>query len=141
MSAEFTMSANAHHPRLKTIFVHDDGQLSIVLGGEKYAHVSLITTYAEWRQLVRDVDQEMARQSEPAARLEHLRGRLHAQNISYGELAELQSLADHIQPGDVELAEAAGIDEHEFTELQNDQRQCGCGAYGDHDETHEEMEK
>jgi hypothetical protein len=44
-------------------------------------------------------------------RLEYLRGELRAERISYGELAELQSLADHIDSGDVELLEAAGVPE------------------------------
>lgn len=44
-------------------------------------------------------------------RLEALRAALRAENISYGELAELQSLAAHIAPGDVELLEAAGVPE------------------------------
>lgn len=47
-------------------------------------------------------------------RLEYLRGELRAERISYGELAELQGLAEHIEAGDVELAEAAGIPEDEF---------------------------
>ena len=50
--------------------------------------------------------------SEHAARLEELRAELRAERISYGELVELQSLAEHIQPGDVELLEAAGVPEH-----------------------------
>lgn len=45
-------------------------------------------------------------------RLEYLRGQLRAEQISYGELDELQSLADEIDPGDVELLEAAGVPEH-----------------------------
>jgi hypothetical protein len=44
-------------------------------------------------------------------RLEYLRGEIKAKRISYGELAELQSLAKHIEPGDVELLEAAGVPE------------------------------
>lgn len=44
-------------------------------------------------------------------RLEYLRGELRAQRISYGELAELQSLAPYIEPDDVELLEAAGVEE------------------------------
>lgn len=44
-------------------------------------------------------------------RLEYLRGELRAERISYGELAELQSLVGHINPGDVELLEAAGVPE------------------------------
>jgi hypothetical protein len=47
------------------------------------------------------------------ARLEYLRGELRAERISYGELAELQSLSAHIDPADVELLEAAGVPEHE----------------------------
>lgn len=46
-------------------------------------------------------------------RLEYLRGEIRAERISYGELAELQSLAEHIEPGDVELLEAAGVPEEE----------------------------
>jgi hypothetical protein len=44
-------------------------------------------------------------------RLEELRLELRAENISYGELYELQSLAEHIEAGDVELLEAAGVPE------------------------------
>lgn len=46
-------------------------------------------------------------------RLEHLRSELRAERISYGELAELQSLAEYIDEGDVELLEASGIPEFE----------------------------
>jgi len=46
-------------------------------------------------------------------RLEYLRGELRAGCISYGELYELQCLADYIQNGDVELLEAAGVTEEE----------------------------
>ena len=44
-------------------------------------------------------------------RLEYLRKELRAERISYGELAELQSLAKHIDANDVELLEAAGVPE------------------------------
>jgi len=44
-------------------------------------------------------------------RLEELRVELRAERISFGELAELQGLAEHIDPGDVELLEAAGVPE------------------------------
>ena len=44
-------------------------------------------------------------------RLEELRTELQNECISYGELFELQSLAEHIEPGDVELLEAAGVPE------------------------------
>jgi hypothetical protein len=45
------------------------------------------------------------------ARLEYLRGEIRAERISYEEIAELQSLAEHIEPGDVELLEWAGVPE------------------------------
>lgn len=44
-------------------------------------------------------------------RLEYLRGEIEAERISYGELAELQSLADHIDKDDVLLLEWAGVPE------------------------------
>jgi len=44
-------------------------------------------------------------------RLEYLRGELEAERISYGELAELQGLAEHIEQGDVQLLEWAGVPE------------------------------
>lgn len=51
------------------------------------------------------------RKVEAKRRLEYLRGELRAERISYGELAELQSLAEYIDKDDVELREAAGIPE------------------------------
>jgi len=44
-------------------------------------------------------------------RLEYLRAELRNERISYGELAELQSYVEHIEKGDVELLEAAGVPE------------------------------
>ena len=44
-------------------------------------------------------------------RLEHLRGELRAERISYAELFELETLVEFIEPGDVELLEAAGVPE------------------------------
>ena len=46
-------------------------------------------------------------------RLEYLRGEIQAERISYGEIAELQSLAEYIEDGDVELLEWAGVPEEE----------------------------
>lgn len=46
-----------------------------------------------------------------SVRLEYLRGELRAERISMGELHELQGLTAHIEPGDVELLEAAGVPE------------------------------
>ena len=44
-------------------------------------------------------------------RLEYLRGEIQAERISQAELIELQSLAVHIDRGDVELLEWAGVPE------------------------------
>lgn len=44
-------------------------------------------------------------------RLEELRVELRNECISYGELAELASLSEHIEPDDTELLEAAGVPE------------------------------
>jgi hypothetical protein len=46
-------------------------------------------------------------------RLEYLRAELRAERISTCELTELQSLKEYIDPGDVELLEAAGVPEFE----------------------------
>jgi hypothetical protein len=50
--------------------------------------------------------------AEAKKRLEYLRGELQAQRISLEELHELQGLSKHIEPGDVELLEAAGVPEN-----------------------------
>jgi hypothetical protein len=49
------------------------------------------------------------------AQLEYLRGEIDAERISQGELAELQALAAHIDPSDVQLLEWAGVPEHPET--------------------------
>jgi len=47
-------------------------------------------------------------------RLDYLRGEIQAERISYGEIAELCSLKEHIQKDDVLLLEWAGVPEHTF---------------------------
>jgi hypothetical protein len=44
-------------------------------------------------------------------RLEQIRTSLRDENISYGEIVELQSLTEYIDRDDVELREAAGLPE------------------------------
>lgn len=69
--------------------------------------------YCETREVavMRRRDLNQYRRDAIDSRLEYLRGELRAERISYGELAELQSLAQFIAPGDVELLEAAGVPE------------------------------
>lgn len=47
-------------------------------------------------------------------RLEYLRGEIIAERISYEEIAELQSLVEHIEPDDVLLMQWAGVPESEY---------------------------
>lgn len=47
----------------------------------------------------------------PAERLADIRESIVAENVSYGELAELADLAEHIDPSDVLLLEWAGVPE------------------------------
>lgn len=65
---------------------------------------NLETAYLDWKQ-------EQTEAAEAAGRLEYLRSQIRKEQISYGELAELQSLAAHIDRGDTELLEAAGVPE------------------------------
>lgn len=44
-------------------------------------------------------------------RLEYLRNEIRNERISYGEIVELQSLAEHIDKDDVELLQWAGVPE------------------------------
>ena len=44
-------------------------------------------------------------------RLEYLRGEIEAERISYSGIAELEDLAEHIDPGDILLLEWAGVPE------------------------------
>ena len=57
----------------------------------------------------------MDTQETTSERLEYLRGEIRAERISQGEIAELQSLAEHIDPSDTELLEWAGVEEHAQT--------------------------
>jgi hypothetical protein len=50
---------------------------------------------------------------EEKQRLEKLRAEIQSERISYGEIAELQSLIPYIDKGDVELLEWAGVPEFE----------------------------
>lgn len=44
-------------------------------------------------------------------RLEEIRKEIRNESVSYGEIAELQSLAKYIDKNDVELLEWAGVEE------------------------------
>lgn len=57
-------------------------------------------------------DKFMTKQNTIEEHLEYLRNEILAERISYGEIAELQSLKDHIKKDDVLLLEWAGVPEH-----------------------------
>jgi hypothetical protein len=59
--SDYTMSTNAHHPSVKSVSRLSDDTLVVTLGGTGYAHVALLLTDEEWCQIVRDVDQRVAR--------------------------------------------------------------------------------
>jgi len=61
----------------------------------------------------------MKTQNQIRARLEELRVFLRTESMSYGELHELQSLANQIEADDIELLEAAGVPEFPDRETQN----------------------
>ena len=50
-------------------------------------------------------------------RLEYIRKEIEAERISTGEILELQSLAEYIEPGDVLLLEWAGVPETKEGEM------------------------
>jgi hypothetical protein len=50
-------------------------------------------------------------ETEIKERLEYLRGEIEAERISMEEIAELESLSAHIDPGDTLLLEWAGVPE------------------------------
>ena len=52
-------------------------------------------------------------------RLKEIRKSLNAENISYGELAELEYLKEYIDEGDFQLREASGIPEFEDDDYNN----------------------
>ena len=79
----------------------------------------LVELYASREQAAapaQPLESRARQQPTPAQRLEYLRSQIEAENISYGEIAELQSLASHIQSGDTQLLEWAGVPEHEEQE-------------------------
>lgn len=66
-------------------------------------------------------------------RLQYLREQIEAESISWGEVAELEGLAEHIPAGDVQLLEWAGVPETVTCECSASYRQGaphtpGCPA-------------
>lgn len=102
-----------------------DGTVAIVEVPEEIVETGQVGEFLAERDSLDGPFYKLA--SGPQGRLEALRAALRAENISYGELAELQSLAEHIEPGDVELLEAAGVPEFPDDTDQGDQR--GAGGY------------
>lgn len=77
----------------------------------------------DFKSTPRTVESQLSKKSKEATpeikkRLEELRKAIEAENISYGELAELQGLAEYIEPGDVLLLEWAGVPEFPESEME-----------------------
>lgn len=66
-------------------------------------------------------------------RLEYLRSQIRGECISMYELAELQSLAFHIDRGDVELLEWAGVEEATLSYTYRDAFKAQYNQYREHD--------
>jgi hypothetical protein len=84
---DYTMSTNAHHPRVKNVARLNDGTLVVNLGGTSYAHVAILTTDEEWRAIVREVDQQVAK-------MDARRTEKYCDNCAYTGQS-LASLAEH----------------------------------------------
>lgn len=87
-------------PDGKSLVVHvtDEGVILDAIQGGFVISTHGMTADEWWEQLIK-------------WRLEALRQVLRDECMSYGEMAELQSLAEYIEPGDVELLEPAGVPE------------------------------
>lgn len=87
------------------------------LGGDRLDIVENIALgmYLQARKvadaLIAKAEEVYQKYTDAKGRLEEMRESLRAENISYGELAELQNLAQYIDASDVELREAAGVTE------------------------------
>lgn len=81
--------------QIKVKFVNDEGETKwLNITSDEFAAMESVLT------------------ADPIAeRLEYLRSQIEAQTVSYGELVELQGLAEHIESGDVQLLEAVGVPE------------------------------
>ena len=74
-------------------------------------------------------------------RLEELRKELRAEKISYSELVELQSLTKYIDKNDVELLEAAGVDEFRKGGSMKDLTTIEIDIFGDKNEIRKSWKK
>jgi hypothetical protein len=95
----------------------------------KNRHAPLVKTSQPWRSN----DMDDTSKDGTKVRLEYLRSQLDAERISYAELAELQDLAEYIEPGDVQLLEAAGVPENppDAWEMLEADAPNGCEAVQD----------
>jgi len=100
-------AAGAHYETVTRTKVWLDGKLTIWTGGDAFTVPNGLLI----------VVRPQPKADPLADRLEYLRGKLRAERISYGELAELQGLASEIDPGDVELLEAAGVPEFPLADV------------------------
>lgn len=101
--------------------IEKTGELEVWFANKNHASYGLVykNTHLEFARSISLGD--VAR-----IRLQYLRGEIEKERISYSELDELQELADYIEPGDVVLAEWAGIPENTF--LSNGSHLCtDCG--------------
>lgn len=85
------------------VFQNDIGHIWIKFSKYQFGKLQELTSDVIMPNLIKKVS--------PKTRLEQIRKKLKAERISYGDLAELQSLSKYIAIDDVELLEAAGVPE------------------------------
>lgn len=68
------------------------------------------------------------------ARLESIRASIREESVSWGELAELSALREHIPAGDVELLEWAGVPEHDALDALEDARELAAERGADYND-------
>ena len=74
-------------------------------------HIEFIVSTNGGEEWLYNVEKEALKALKAIKRLEEIRKAIKNENISYGEIAELQSLVKYIGPGDVQLLEWAGVKE------------------------------
>lgn len=81
--------------------------------------------------VAKEYEEEVEAGKDTKKRLEYLRKQIRNENISYGEIAELQGLKNYIDKSDVELLQWAGVKEN--NELQEGEECEVCGRIAEQD--------
>jgi len=103
-TALYLRPRNPKNPKVNIAIFNDQG--AIYDAGERYNEDGKVVL-----RVVNDFFTKFTKKEILQERLEYLRSQIEAECISTGEIIELQSLVDHIDPGDTLLLEWAGVKE------------------------------